>query len=140
MNITSNICAELKTETMVLIAQQLQSDSTENLQMLLPDYKEQKKADVNDLTISIEKVISKPQSSVQTVEKNKVISTNELKTLLEQIIRSKGEMDSCNMSWANDKTVVMENLSGLALHNFLLKIEELGKNVTFTKKTVIEIH
>ncbi len=93
-----------------------------------------------DMIISIEKKIAQPSPDKIAAANSDKISTEDLKKMFDEVITSKNEKDKLNMNWADDKTLVLDKLSGISLHNFLLKVEELGKNITFTKKTVIEIH
>ena len=94
----------------------------------------------SDMVISIEKKIDQSSAANVTEEEKRSIDVEQLKALFENVLREKGELDKSNLNWIDDKTVVTDELSGIALHNFLLKVEQLGKNITFTKKTVIEIH
>jgi len=94
----------------------------------------------SDMVISIEKKIDQPSAANVADEEKSSVDAKQLKALFESVLREKGELDKSNLNWIDDKTVVTNELSGIALHNFLLKVEQLGKNITFTKKTVIEIH
>jgi hypothetical protein len=93
-----------------------------------------------EMTISIEKKINHPCPTAKVKSMNPSIDSEQLKQLFTTVLEEKNEMNKCNMDWVDDKTVVVDELSGLTLHNFLLRVEELGKNISFTKKTVIEIH
>ncbi len=92
------------------------------------------------MVISIEKKIDQPSAANVTEDEKYAAGTEQLKALFETVLKEKKELGKCNLNWIDEKTVVTDELSGIALHNFLLKVEELGKNITFTKKTIIEIH
>jgi len=92
------------------------------------------------MVISIEKKIEQPSAANVTEDEKHAVGTKQLKALFETVLKEKKELGKYNLNWIDEKTVVTDELSGIALHNFLLKVEELGKNITFTKKTIIEIH
>lgn len=92
----------------------------------------------SNMTINIESRIAHPSPA----KKQNVDSENnleELKTLFHEVLESKNEIEDCNMKWIDEKTVQVDKLSGISLHKFLLKVEEMGKDISYTKKTVIEI-
>lgn len=44
-----------------------------------------------------------------------------------------------NVEWLDDDTVVVDQLPGMALHNFTLEAEARGKRVTYEKQTIIHV-
>ncbi len=123
---------------MVLVAQQHRGESNGNHFMPRTQNTNNNLSQVMDMTISIEKKIKQPSAAKLSNEVKNKVSTDELKSLFEQVLNERQE--EVHMNWEQDNKLVVDQLSGLTLHNFLLKVEELGKNITFTKKTVIEIH
>lgn len=69
-------------------------------------------------------------------EKHKI--EEDLKALLEATIEEKGE-SLHQVKWIDEDRVELNTISGLALHSFLLKVEQLGKSIQYTKTTKIEI-
>lgn len=63
----------------------------------------------------------------------------ELKSLFEQVLLEKNALDEKQVRWLNNSTVEVSGSVGLALHSFVLRAEELGKKVSYEKKTVIRI-
>ena len=61
-----------------------------------------------------------------------------LKELLEEVLEEKN-VSGENLRWLDDQTIEVSGLAPMALHTFILKAEELGKDVTYHKKTIIEI-
>lgn len=91
------------------------------------------------MTISIESKIAHPSCAKVSTEDRQSVKVEELKNMFENVLKEKNEFSPDKLKWLDEKTVQVDELSGLSLHSFLLKVEELGKDVTFTKKTVIEI-
>jgi hypothetical protein len=91
------------------------------------------------MTISIQSSVFHQSKSNLKVVKDAPAQEKDLRRMLEEEIQRKGEQGQAEWQWLDDETLEINNLSGLALHSFLLKVEELGKNITYKKKTVIEI-
>lgn len=139
MNYPYNLCL-IKLKDMELVAEKQQVKTNGN--HFMPKYKNGVQHPKNqvDMVISVEKKIAQPSNANVSDGDKCSIGTEELKTMFENVLIEKRELENCTLNWLDNKTVVTERLSGIALHNFLLKAEQLGKNVTYTKKTVIEIH
>ncbi|MEP1095254.1 MAG: hypothetical protein ABJG78_09100 [Cyclobacteriaceae bacterium] len=73
------------------------------------------------------------------LRKRKQEGASEMAELFHQTMQEKGEYDPSNVSWTDHKTVEVEGLSKMAVHNFILKAEALGKDITYTKQTIISI-
>ena len=59
--------------------------------------------------------------------------------LFKDVMKSSGKLDTIKMNWVDDQTVEVGELSNLTLHSFILKAEELGKKITYTKTFSIKI-
>ena len=71
--------------------------------------------------------------------KEKVQSENpSVKALFEQMMDA-NEASSENLNWIDDQVVEANGFSKRDLHSFILKAESLGKNITYTKQTIISI-
>ena len=139
MNYLPNLC-RIKFTTMELASEKSQVKT--NGDHFMPRIQNQSMMNQNttDMIISIEKKMPQPSCTTHTGMETKAADSEKLKSLFHNVLIEKQEMERCNIDWVDNKTVVVDQLSGMALHNFLLKVEKLGKSITLTKKTVIEIH
>lgn len=64
---------------------------------------------------------------------------SKLKELFIDVLKDKDEYDEAVVNWRDDETVEVNNISNMSLHSFLLKAEQMGKDITYTKKTIIKI-
>ncbi len=87
--------------------------------------------------------ISKASTLVHTSPcREQVDPQNDLQALKEIFIeelRKKGELDKANVGWLDEETIEMDKVFGLCLHSFLLRAEELGKDISITQKTIFKI-
>lgn len=88
------------------------------------------------MRISLQSTINKPNPSLK---KSKAVHTPELKTMFENILKQKNEYDQAKVNWVDDQSVELKNVSNQCLHSFLLEAEKQGKDISFTKQTVITI-
>ncbi len=88
------------------------------------------------MTISLQSTINKPNPSTN---KQKVVQTPELKNMFENILKQKNEYDKAQVNWVDDESVELKNVSNQCLHSFLIEAEKQGKDISFTKQTVITI-
>ena len=59
--------------------------------------------------------------------------------LFEQTLNANDEKALNNVKWVGENEIQVDGLSGMTLHNFLLKVEALGKKVTYRRSTVFTI-
>lgn len=91
------------------------------------------------MTLTINSSCSQPNAS-KNIGMNAESADNEiLKGVLENVMKEKGEYDGSNLNWVDNDTVEVSCLSSLAIHSFVLKAEQLGKDVTYEKRVVIKI-
>lgn len=88
------------------------------------------------MRISLQSTINKPSPSLK---KSEAVHTPELKTMFEKILKQKNEYDQAKVNWVDDQSVELKNVSNQCLHSFLLEAEKQGKDISFTKQTVITI-
>lgn len=88
------------------------------------------------MRISLQSTINKPNPGLN---KSKAVHTPELKTMFENILKQKNEYDQAKVNWVDDQSVELKNVSNQCLHSFLLEAEKQGKDISFTKQTVITI-
>lgn len=65
-------------------------------------------------------------------------SEEELKEKFNELFKNENQ-DSTKINWLEDGTVEVQGASPMALHNFTLQAEAMGKEVRYHKKTIIEI-
>lgn len=63
----------------------------------------------------------------------------ELQEVFKTVLKDKNEYDEKNLNWIDEKNVEVKKVSPMALHNFVLKAEEMGKGVVYEQKTIIRI-
>ncbi|MBR9920033.1 MAG: hypothetical protein GYB31_04280 [Bacteroidetes bacterium] len=68
----------------------------------------------------------------------KAYSDEQLKDMLLDWMTKQG-IDTSKVSFSSDGTLQIEGTPNLKLHSLLLKAEELGLKMKYTKKTLIEI-
>jgi len=86
------------------------------------------------MTISVNSVFKQNRDG-----KSEGQNPENLKELFEAVLKEKNEYSSAEITWLDDETVEVSNISGLSLHSFVLRAEELGKNISYQKKTIIKI-
>ena len=59
--------------------------------------------------------------------------------LLNEVLESKGELSEVKKEWIGKNEVKMEGMSNMTLHSFILKAEELGKKITYTRTLKVTI-
>ena len=69
---------------------------------------------------------------------NEVISCDQLKDLFDQVMEERSETTD-KIKWIDDETVEVSGVSGACMHQFALRAEELGKEVSYQKKIFIKI-
>ncbi|MFY0689281.1 MAG: hypothetical protein JXQ90_19075 [Cyclobacteriaceae bacterium] len=94
-------------------------------------------AQSDELTINL--VSSYEQSSAisDELKKQKQKDAPDLAELLQKTLTEKGGSDKC--TWTGESEVTVEGLSSMTLHSFVLKAEELGKTIKYTKSLKVEI-
>ncbi len=66
------------------------------------------------------------------------VTCDNLKELFEQVLTERQE-STTNLTWVDDETVEVTTVSGQCMHQFALRAEELGKEVSYQKKVFITI-
>ena len=93
------------------------------------------------MTITVNNIIKHRNASknVQT-DSSDMVNSLSLKEIFKKELQKKGEYDENNVRWIDDETVEVTKVSGLALHSFALRAEEMGKDITYHKKTILKIN
>lgn len=99
---------------------------------------EQSKSTPQELNIVTKSVITHESSMSESQKRKARRNAPELKEILKKAISEGKDLDGLEMNWSGD-TVELKGVSKMALHSFILKAEELGKNVTYTKTYKVSI-
>ena len=82
------------------------------------------------------KIIINTNFSHETAGTSNPSTNSLLKKMFDKIFFSENKNEA---QWVNDKEVVLHQEASPQLHSFLLKAEELGKNIEYSRQTVIKI-
>ena len=95
------------------------------------------KIEKDELSLVMHQTIKHPSPMSATLKHEKRASKESLENLLKKVIQDKG--DAVHINQLGDKEFEIEGLSSMTLHSFILKAEELGKNVSFKKSIKVQI-
>ena len=70
--------------------------------------------------------------------KNKHYSEEDLKKIILQLMQKNG-IPASTANITNDGVIELNGIPGLNLHTLMLQAEEMGLNIRYTKKTLIEV-
>lgn len=78
-----------------------------------------------------------PDSAVPSED----VKTNRsaIRDLFEQTLTENEEIEGDRFKWVGENEIQVDGLSGMPLHNFVLKAEALGKKVTYRRSIVFTI-
>lgn len=94
----------------------------------------------DELTLKVKSSISHPSSMSEVQKAKKRNESDSLEKLFQETIQSKGEGNPARIKRTASNELEIEGLSGMALHSFMLKAEQLGKNITYMKTLKIKIN
>lgn len=89
------------------------------------------------MIISTESTVVQPSPKKNSVSETE--NDSQLKKVFIDVLKSKNEYDESCIEWLDDETVSCNNVSTMSLHSFLLQAEKMGKDISYTKKTIIKI-
>ncbi|WP_425392429.1 hypothetical protein [Ekhidna sp.] len=99
-----------------------------------------KASNTNDeLTLSMSTVNTQTSPMTEELKKKKQSESPDLEELFMEVVRQKGEMEKLEMNRTSQNEFELEGISQMTLHSFLLKAEELGKTITYTRTLKVEI-
>ncbi|MEP2948441.1 MAG: hypothetical protein ABJO91_00415 [Ekhidna sp.] len=81
-------------------------------------------------------------NAAKTLQEKSMNFQNEelpLSEVFKQELMKKGEYDESKIRWIDHETVEVTNISGLAIHSFALRAEEMGKDIEYNKQTILKI-
>lgn len=79
------------------------------------------------------------ENPAKKLEKKPEFEQKSLQELFKEELIKKGEYDESKIKWIDHETVEVTNCSGLAVHSFALRAEEMGKDIEYHKKTILKI-
>ncbi len=80
------------------------------------------------------------ENPVKTLdERPEVTEQRTLPEIFKEELIKKGEYDESKIKWIDHETVEVTNCSGLAIHSFALRAEEMGKDIEYHRKTILKI-
>ena len=87
------------------------------------------------------KSISKQLTKVpEDLKKQTKLDASSLKKLFMETVDQKGESTKLSLKESSSHDFEIEGISQMTLHSFLMKAEEQGKNITYTRTLKVEIH
>jgi len=93
----------------------------------------------DELIIRIESTREQKSPMPEELKKKRRANSPELNELFEETLKQKNEYSSSETKWINDNEVQVNGMSDMTLHSFILKAEELGKKITYTKTLKVSI-
>ncbi|MBC6401263.1 MAG: hypothetical protein GDA51_02590 [Ekhidna sp.] len=93
----------------------------------------------DEFTICMETINHQNSSVSEALKEKKKAETSNLQEIFEETVRDRGEYPFSKFEWTNDKEVVVDGLSPMILHNFVLKAEKLGKKVSYIRTLKVKI-
>lgn len=93
----------------------------------------------DELTIKMESTHEQHSAMNEAQKAEKRSLSPSLYALMQKTLESKGEYPLEKSEWVGENELVVEGLSEMTLHTFLLKAESLGKKITYTKTLKIKI-
>ena len=93
----------------------------------------------DELTLTTKSVVNQVNAMPESMKQKKQLSSDSLENILHKIVEEKGEENSIRIRKTSAKELEIEGLSKIALHSFILKAEELGKNIKYTRTLKVEI-
>lgn len=93
----------------------------------------------DEMTLVMKTTNTQTSSMPEVLKKEKRDDAPSLEEILKNTVEAKGEIEEMKSSWTSEDALEIEGISQMTLHSFLLKAEELGKNITYTRTLKVEI-
>ena len=93
----------------------------------------------DELTLIMSTVNEKTSSMPEDLKRKIRDRSLGLKELFIATVERKGEGKKLQVNRLSDSELEIEGISQMTLHSFLLKAEELGKKITYTRSLKVEI-
>jgi len=98
-----------------------------------------RKTSEDELILSMKTINTQKSTMKEDLKRKKRGESPSLEELLVKVINQKGEGGKFEMNRVSDNEIELEGISQMTLHSFLLKAEELGKNITYTRSLKVTI-
>lgn len=135
MNYKPHICENKMNNIMTLVMNSIMNESSNQNEDRKPQQLELQQAE--DLKLIKSQTISNPSPMPDYLKKRVDPNTPSMSELFEKVLRQKGEIS--RLEKVDDHSFRIDDISSMALHSFVIKAQEYGRDVTFTKETVITI-
>ncbi|WP_421762983.1 hypothetical protein [Ekhidna sp.] len=93
----------------------------------------------DEMTLVMKTTNTQISSMSDEMKAKKRRASASLEEMFRNTVEDKGQLDALKSSWTSDDELEIEGISQMTLHSFLLKAEELGKNITYTRTLKVEI-
>jgi peroxiredoxin len=93
------------------------------------------------MTITVNSIIKHRNASKNVqADSSDTVNSLSLKEIFKKELEKKGEYNDSNIHWIDDETVEVTNVSGLAIHSFALRAEEMGQRYHLSQKKHFKDH
>jgi len=93
----------------------------------------------DELTLTVKTINAQISSMSADMKAKKQSEADSLEEMFVETVTQKGESNTLNINRNSERDLEIEGISQMTLHSFLLKAEELGKNITYTRTLKVEI-
>lgn len=93
----------------------------------------------DELTLIMSTVDVRTHSMSEDLKRRVREKSPGLEELFIATVERKGEGEKLQVNRLSDSELEIEGISQMTLHSFLLRAEELGKNITYTRSLKVEI-
>lgn len=122
---------------MTLLMNQLQMETTDTSEVAEANAISNDR--MEELTILMESIHEQNSPMAEELRMQKQASADSLDALFFQTVRRKGEEEKLQANWISETEMEVEGISEMTLHSFLLKAEQLGKKITYTRTLRVKI-
>jgi len=93
----------------------------------------------DELTLTVKTINAQISSMSADMKAKKQSEADSLEEMFVETVTQKGESNTLTINRNSERDLEIEGISQMTLHSFLLKAEELGKNITYTRTLKVEI-
>ncbi|MFY0599215.1 MAG: hypothetical protein JXR03_06055 [Cyclobacteriaceae bacterium] len=91
------------------------------------------------MKITVKKSVTHSMSNYEKENVNTTHDTEAVKQLFVDVLKNKNEYDESKLKWDGKEDLAVQDISSIALHNFYLEVEKLGKKIKLENRTVIQV-
>lgn len=93
----------------------------------------------DEMTLVMRTTNTQTSTMSEKMKQTKQNASPSLNALFLNTVEDKGELSQLKTELSDNDELEVEGISQMTLHSFLLKAEELGKNITYTRTLKVEI-